>query len=179
MAKRKRGNRKGFKLRVETDYRSEAYVMYVMAVETGILQAGTIALELTDGDVSKALASLINALHDDEAALDRLLQLVSEEDDIEVEEGESLSLIEQFISMNLKQAFEQHGPLNATDVAGVLDVIKTSVKRWGHGDHRRGYLTYIEGFLGEAGVRVMKLSKDEAMALGFEDNDPPSLKQGD
>jgi hypothetical protein len=53
-----------------------------------------------------------------------------------------------------------------------LGVIKTSVKRWGHGAHRRGYLTYIEDFLGQAGVEVQKLSANEAKALGLDVDSP-------
>ena len=54
--------------------------------------------------------------------------------------------------MNLQSAFEDNGPLEAEDVIGILGVIKTSVKRWSIGAHRRGYLTFLEDFLGQAGV---------------------------
>jgi hypothetical protein len=78
------------------------------------------------------------------------------------------SFIEYFITMNLRNAFEQHGPLEAEDVIGILGVIKTSVKRHSVGMHRRGYLTFLEGFLGQMGVAVQKLSAEEAEKLGLE-----------
>lgn len=173
MAKRKHGPRKGFKLEITPDYRSERYTMYIMKVETGILQAATVAPELTDGHVNKVLIDLIERLQTPET-LAHLLP-ASTEDEAEIptlsKDGET-NLVEQFILLNLRDAFDLYGPLSAEDVSGILGVIKTSVKRWGHGEHRRGYLTYIEGFLGQAGVGVRQLSADETKAMGL-DVDPP------
>ena len=169
MAKRKRkpGNRKGFQLRVEKDYRSEAYVMYIMNAEIGVLQAAAIDPELTDGDVNGALEDLIVQLQEPEA-LPRLLPGDTSEGDQEPPSDTSSDLrayVQHFILMNLNHAFEEHGPLEAADVIGVLGVIKTSIKRWNVGMHRRGYLTYLEDFLGQMGVTVNEISAEEAEAL--------------
>jgi hypothetical protein len=81
--------------------------------------------------------------------------------------------------MNLRLAFERYGPLPAEDVMGILGVIKTSVKRWSVGMHRRGYITYIEGFLGQMGVKVQKLTEEDAKSLGLEADDTIYLDKGD
>lgn len=171
MAKRKRksGNRKGFQLRVEKDYRSEAYVMYIVKAEIGILQAATMDPELTDGDVNRALEDLIGQLQEPEA-LTRLLPGDTSEGVQKHTSDTSSDLqgyVQHFILMNLKHAFEEHGPLEAEDVIGVLGVIKTSIKRWNMGMHRRGYLTYLEDFLGQMGITVDEISAEEAEALGI------------
>jgi imidazolonepropionase-like amidohydrolase len=61
----------------------------------------------------------------------------------------------------------------AEDTIGILGVIKTSVKRWGVGMHRRGYITFLEGFLGQMGVKVRQLSAEEASDLGLRQLDNP------
>ena len=177
MAKRKRGGRKGFKLRLEQDYRSERYTMYVMNAEIGLLQAGTIASELTDGDVYEALEDLMERLQNPEI----FTELFSDQATAEAQEDDaseaSDSLIDHLVIMNMKTAFEQYGPLEAKDVIGILGVIKTSVKRHSVGMHRRGYLTFIEGFLGGMGVAVQQLSPEEVEDLGLEA--PPNLIEGE
>ncbi len=46
--------------------------------------------------------------------------------------------------------------------------------------HRRGYLTFLEGFLGQAGVRVQQLTEDEVEELELKDEGPHNYpKQGD
>ena len=163
MAKRKRtaGNRKGFQLRVDKDYRTEAYVMYIVNAEIGILQAATIDPEVTDGDVFRALENLISQLQEPEALPSLLLGDTSEavQEYTSDTSSDLRAYVQHFILTNLKHAFEEHGPLEAEDVIGVLGVIRTSVKRWNVGMHRRGYLTYLEGFLGQMGVNVEEISE--------------------
>lgn len=180
MAKRKRGGRKGFSLKLETDYRSERFTMYIANAETGILQASKVAPELTDGDVSQALTDLIAELQDP-ARAEALLTPGTEtpEDEGEGEqEKDQLGIVPHFILMNLYSAFDRYGPLPAEDVIGILDVIKTSVKRWGHGTHRRGYLTYIEDFLGQMGVETRLLTPEEVENMEFYRAEPPGLSEG-
>lgn len=182
MAKRKRvpGERPGFKLNINPDYRSERYVMYIANAETGLLQAGTIESDLTDGDVSEALDDLIARLKQPEAAHLLLSQRSSEPEDSEAKlEGEH-AFVQHFVLMNLRSAFERHGPLDVEEVIGILGVIKSSVKKWSTGMHRRGYLTFIEGFLGQMGVKVQQLSDEEADELGLrQPDDPKYLGKGD
>ncbi|GAB4433822.1 MAG: hypothetical protein Fur0044_31280 [Anaerolineae bacterium] len=177
MAKRKRkpGEREGFKLNLTPDYRSEQYVMYIVNAETGLLQAGTIDPDLTDGDVSQALDDLIARLKQPEGAQLLLGPAASSETKVEGEHA----FAQHFVLMNLRSAFERYGPLEVEDVIGILGVIKSSVKKWSTGMHRRGYLTFIEGFLGQMGVKVQQLSAEEAEALGLKADDTIHLEKGD
>lgn len=182
MAKRKRkpGEREGFKLNLTPDYRSERYTIYIANAETGLLQAGTIDPDLTDGDVSQALDDLIARLKQPEAA-QLLLGPAAGSDPQSAEvkpEGEH-AFVQNFVLMNLRSAFERYGPLEVEDVIGILGVIKSSVKKWSVGMHRRGYLTFIEGFLGQMGVKVQQLSAEEAEALGLKADDTIHLGKGD
>lgn len=181
MAKRKRkpGDPQGFKLNLGKDYRSERYVMYIMNAETGLLQAATIEPDLTDGDVSQALDDLMSRLRQPELFA-KLLSAQGAKDSESPALEDRNAFIQHFILLNLRTAFERHGPLDAEDVIGILGVIKTSAKRWSIGMHRRGYLTFLEGFLGQAGVRVQQLTEDEVEELRLKDEGPHNyLKQGD
>ncbi len=171
MAKRKRkpGSRKGFKLNIAKNYRDDRYVIYIANAETGILQAGTIEANLTDGDVYQALEDLISQLQEPDTYSKLFTSETSEEpDELEKKKKKEIDgLVQTLILMNLRSAFQEHGPLEAEDVIGILGVIKTSVKRWSVGMHRRGYLTYIEGFLGQMGVKTWQLSPEEVENLEF------------
>jgi len=165
MAKRKRGTRKGFSLELAEDYRSEKYMIYIANAETGILQAGTIAPELTDGDVYQALGDLITDLK--EPDIFQRLFFPADEKSEQEQQKKADGLVNFLVVSNLQTGFEQYGPLKAEDVIGILSVIRTSIKRWSHGMHRRGYLTFIEGFLGQMGVRTWQLSEEEVENLEF------------
>jgi hypothetical protein len=174
MAKRKRkpGSRKGFTLRPIKDYRSDEYIPYVMKAEIGILQASTIDSDLTDGDVRKALESLTAQLKKPDAIL-KLLPDQSGEVPETSREAEA-DLIQSLILTNLRAAFDESGPLEAEDMIGILKVINVSVGKWNVGLHKRGYLDYIEDFLGGMGVNVRQLSQDEVKKLGLDEIEPPS-----
>ena len=174
MAKRKRGKRKGFKLQITPDYRSERYVMYIMSAETGILEAATIDPDLTDGEVSQALQGLITELQEPQTFTNLFSAQSAETDEPALGED---GLVQQMVLMNLRRAFDKHGPLGAEDVVGILEVIKTSAKRWGVGPHRRGYLTYLAGFLAQAGIEPKLLTEEELSALGL--TAPDLIEQGD
>jgi hypothetical protein len=130
--------------------------------------------DLNDGDVHEALNDLITKLEDPDT-----FQKFFASTDKDRAEGEKMDgLVQSFIIMNLRQAFEQHGSLAAKDVIGILGVIKTSVKRWSHGMHRRGYLTYIEGFLGQMGIKTWQLSEEEVENLELY-KAPDPLEEGE
>ncbi len=180
MAKRKSNpnERQGFKFNPGKDYRSERYVMYIMKAETGLLQAGTINPDLTDGEVIQALEDLIAQFQTPESFTQLIAAPGSDDPVSKPPKGENNNqFVQYFVLMNLRSVFEQHGSLNAEDTIGILGVIKASVKRWSVGLHRRGYLTYIEGFLGQMGVRMQRLNTKEAEALGLE-IPPPQIREG-
>jgi hypothetical protein len=177
MAKRKRGGRKGFSLSAFKDYRSDEFVPYIMRAEMGLLQAGQVDPTLTDGEVSQALTELMRQLEQPEALQRWLAEPETDEaDPLTINTEAKSDFIHRLIFMNLQDAFAQEGPISAEDVSGILKVIRTSVKRWGHGDHRRGYLTYIEGFLGQMGVQTQLLTEEEFEELGVE---PHLIDDGD
>jgi hypothetical protein len=176
MAKRKRkpGSRKGFKLEIAKNYQSDQYTLYIMNAEIGILQASKIDPHLTDGDVFESLRDLISQAKEPETWSRRW---ATETDDSTEETGDpqdQTDLVQHLIMMNLRSAFEKYGPLEPEDVAGILDVMKTSVKRWSVGMHARGYLTYIEGFLGGMGVEMWQLSPEEVEELELYRDDSES-----
>jgi hypothetical protein len=178
MAKRKRGKRKGFKLELPEDYRAEKYTIYIASAETGILQAATVHADLTDGDVYQALGDLITDLKDPDMFQKLFFPTEENLTPEEKQKKEEDGIINFLIVSNLQDTFEQYGPLDANDVIGILDVIRTSVKRWSHGMHRRGYLTYIEGFLGQVGIGIRELSPEEVENLEFY-RAPNQLEDGD
>ena len=168
MAKRKRkpGSGKGFKLRLDKDYRSDQYIPYIMNIETGILEAATINPGLTDGDVKQTVENLISRLKEPEI-LPQLLPSESVDTPTPTPEGEG-SYVQALIMMNLQYAFNENGPLEVEDVIGILKVINHSLGKWNIGLHKRGYLDYLQNFLGELGVNVQKLSQQEGKALGLD-----------
>lgn len=143
--------------------------MYIAHTETGLLQAGTIDPELTDGDVYQALTDLMMQLQDP-ATFEKFFAGKTDEKPNKLDLGDSENehgFVQSFVLMNLRDAFAKFGRLPAEDVIGILDVIKTSVKRWSVGMHRRGYLTYIEEFLGQMGVYAKRLTQEEVENLEF------------
>jgi hypothetical protein len=184
IAKRKRKpgeERQGFKLNLSTDYRSERFVMYIANAETGILQAATVDSDLTDGEVSQALEELMAQLNDETVFRGLLLenQAPDAASHLDVSNKDRNSFVQNFILINLRTAFERYGPLNAEDTIGILGVIKTSVKRWSVGLHRRGYITFIEGFLGEMGVGVRKLTDKEVEEMDLKQLEDPKYSVED
>ncbi|RMF21755.1 MAG: hypothetical protein D6765_15215 [Bacteroidetes bacterium] len=75
----------------------------------------------------------------------------------------------------MKRAFEKYGPLPPEDVIGILKVIRRSIKTWGYGPNQRGYLIYLQDFLGKVGVHVQKLSAEEYQTMFGEE--PPALNR--
>lgn len=177
MAKRKRkpGEREGFKLNLSKDYHSERYVMHLMNAEIGLLQAGTINEDLTDGKVIEALEDLILQLQEPELFTQLLLSPTpAEHEELPaVKDDGTYTLAQHLVLMNLRSAFKQYRPLEAEEVIGILEVIKTSVKRHSVGMHRRGYLNFLKGFLGQMGVQVRQISAEEANELELRPLDDP------
>ena len=165
MAKRKRRPGGGSKLRPIKDYRDHEYVPYIMQAETGILQAWSVDRNMRDGDVRQVLRGLIAQLQKSETLPEILVSDTSEWHEINA--AGTKNLTEQLILRNLRQAFEQYGPLEAEDIVGILKVINNSVGAWNIGMQGQGYLKYLEGFLGQMGIRTQVLSEDEVRRLGL------------
>jgi hypothetical protein len=174
MAKRKRRPGRGSKLRPIKDYREDKYVPYIFKAETGIVQAWAIDPDLRDGDVREALRGLISPLKKSGVLPEILTKEVdasadsSEDEEIRIEGGNQNSLLQTLMLNNLRQAFEEQGPLEAEDVIGILTVINNSVGSWNVGMRGQGYLNYIKDFLGKMGVQARQLTAEEVEWLGLE-----------
>ncbi len=150
MSKRKNRPGHGSQLRPINNYRAERYIMHIMNVEIGILQASTADPELTDSEVKATLKGLITEL--------RVSKSISE--------ITPSNLTAKLIMEGLKQAFNKHGVLTKEDIIGIFDVIIHSITA--HSETRgRGYLNYLKKFLEKIGVKVRKVSKEEAKELGL------------
>ncbi len=179
MAKRKRkhGDRPGFQFKLSKDYSIDIYVRYLMSAETGLFQAGTINADLTDGDVDQALTDLMAQLQEPDVFLKLFSPKIEPSNQLDMVDKNENEFVQTFVLMNLRETFARYGRLEAEDVIGILDVVKTSVKRWSVGMHRRGYLTYIKGFLGQMGVTVRQATPEEAENLKL--SNPDQNKKGD
>lgn len=176
MAKRKRtpGTVTAFKFQPQTDYRADEYMMYLKEIETGILQAATIEETMTDGDVDRMLEALIKRLKDPDQMTQLLATHASETDQasLDYDDDEKEEMLLHLTFGSLSRAFKEHGPLEAKDVIGIAKVIRSSIRTWNIGMHRRGYLTYLEDFLGQMGISTKRLTEAEAKELGLTDEFP-------
>ena len=167
MAKRKRKSEGGSKFQPIRDYQADEYIPYIFKAETGILQAWTINPKITDGDARQALRGLIkqigaaNTLPED-------LTNIADERTLNVKADDPEELLATLILDGLRLAFREHGPLTAEDVVGVLKTINHSVGTWNIGMRQQGYLKYLQGFLGQMGVKPRLLTAAEVKRLGLD-----------
>ena len=162
MAKRKRRPGGGSKLRPIKDYRSEEYTPYIFRVESGILQAWAIESDIRDGDVRETLRRIMNSIKKSGNLPEILTQSPPDA-------GGSTpafdSMLEYFILSNLREAFDQSGPLDEEDTIGILTTVNHSVGTWNRGMRGQEYLKYIKDFLGEMGVFARQLTEEEVENL--------------
>lgn len=181
MAKRKRSPGSGPKLHPVKEYRSDQYTPYIFKAETGILQAWTIEPDLRDGDVRETLRGLISSIKKTGELPEALTQGVEgstdSDEEVEVAPAAIKSLIEYFILINLRDAFQKNGILSAEDTVGILTVINNSVGTWNRGMRGQEYLKYIKDFLGDLGVEVRQLSDEEVETLGLAEPQQPKRKK--
>jgi hypothetical protein len=158
-------------------YKSEKYVEALMKAEVGIYESYVITeRQLTDWDVKKSLEYLIRELRGEKPKPTDGLQAKNEA-------GESEDVTAWRIKDQWKQLFADQPRHSNADLAGVLRTILGSVElRSRPTPDSRGYLHYLEGFLGQMGVNVELLNpKNEP---GEEDpsasaNEDELMKLGD
>jgi len=130
-------------------YKSERFVEALMQAEVGIYESYVITdRRLTDREVEKSLEYLI-------------LQLRGEQPEPPANnprvdlEGESEDMIAWRIKEHWAELFADKPRHSNSDLAGILRTILGSINVWSRqAAEARGYLHYIEGFLGEMGVHV-------------------------
>lgn len=136
-------------------YRSAQYIKAVMQAEAGILQADVMLNHrLTDRDVEAAVRKLVEELRVT-SELPRAPMTLSAAGPEEV--------IPWSIQRNWEELFATHPRHSNAELKGILGVVLASIDSWSQSNGGpRAYLNYIEGFLGQLGVRVVPFSPGEA-----------------
>ena len=138
-------------------YRTEKYVFITLATETAIHEAHVVSdRSLTDSDVKTALIEMIGRLR--KGPLPALEDLSDEE---KRAFGKNGFLIWSILS-RWRMYFKEHGPLGKDTLIGVLRTILASVDfRGSNSPAANGYLEFLEDFLGQIGVNVHEISREE------------------
>jgi hypothetical protein len=138
-------------------YRTEKYVMTIMRAEVGIYETfRTTERQLTDRQVRLALRRLIAELRSGPYTPAEVREVV------EVREGEYEDLVVWSIKRNWDNLFATEPRHPNADLIGCLRTILDSIETWATpGAASQGYLSYLEGFMQQAGVTVEKLPVSE------------------
>jgi hypothetical protein len=128
-------------------YRSAQYLEAMMRAEMGILMADAILhRRLLDREVEAAVRKLVSELRASAELPRAPMQLASA--------GPEETIVWS-IERTWEELFATRAPHSNADLAGILRVVLASIDSWSRsGGGPRAYLNYIEGFLGQMGVRV-------------------------
>src|SRR5205823_17895 len=122
---------------------------------------------LTDNEVEAALERLILQMRQGP-----LPPLGAGDANGSTAEGDE-SLITWNIRRHWQERGEKHGLPKREDMIGVLRTILGSLETWRLKNlHSQGYLRFLEGFMKDAGVRVMKVRPDDELLFEPEEDDP-------
>jgi hypothetical protein len=126
-------------------YRAEKYVKALMRAEMGIHETDVIlGRKLMDHDVEASVHQLMKEVRASEGRPEEEAKAVAEGD-----------LVAWSIKRNWQDLFRTQPRHSNADLAGILRLILDSMYTWsGSGNGPRGYLNFIDGFLGHLGVRV-------------------------
>lgn len=175
MAKRKTQPDTGSKLRVPKDYRDDQYLPYIFKAESGILETWSMEPDLRDGEVREVLRSLMSPIKKTGQLPSQLIGEPGNQPDSTVKLTKPSQVIMRgLILTHLREAFDQHGPLDAQDTLGILTVMNNSVGSMNRGMLGQEYLKFLKDFMGGVGFNVRQLTEQEAMALGFNRLVPPA-----
>jgi len=146
-------------------YRTDKLVPVFFQTEVGIYESFVISeKKITDHDARRALEHLIHAIRSGEIAV----PAQREPSECVGEEPK-----DNLITWNIRQHWDDYfkeEPFPGRDsLVGVLRTILGSIETWGNiSPTSRGYLRYLEGFMGKLGVHCRQLPPD--FELGMEDN---------
>ncbi|HLA85860.1 MAG TPA: hypothetical protein VJL29_13805 [Thermoguttaceae bacterium] len=143
-------------------YRKDRYVPIFLAAETAILEAFVITdRRMTDADVREGLTTLIEWLR--KGLVPRLADLSAEQ--------QAAYRAKDFLVSNIlehwKRLFERCPSVPRDVLVGVLRTTLSSIDCWGS-KGPRGYLLYIEDFLGKSGIEVCQVSREEFDSMQIE-----------
>jgi hypothetical protein len=145
-------------------YKTDELAPFIFNTERAIHEAFVISRRrLTDHDVRKALETMIGGIRQN-----RLL--ASEETDVEADRGQDAGNSDEFIVCNIlfhwREFFQTRSRPGRDKLVGILRTILGSIDVWGSvNPESQGYLEYIEDFLGQLGVDIREVSKEELAEL--------------
>ncbi len=143
-------------------YKTDALVPVVFATEAGIYESFVMAdRQITDHDVRNALESLIRGIRGG-----TILLPPQRQPSAGGERGPEESLLTWNIRRHWDEHFEEEPFPGRDDLIGVLRTILASIEVWGNmSPTSRGYLRYLEGFMGKLGVHCRAIPPEFAAAL--------------
>lgn len=172
LQRRRKGAPKGPQSYRGGKYRSKKYIMALMRAEVGIYETYVMTeRQLTDRQVEAGLKSLIHELQSGS------VQSAEQRDVVDVKPGAEMDLLSWSIKRNWDDLFATQPRHSNADLAGILRTILDSIETWSTpGPDSRGYLSYLEGFLAKAGVKVEKVPmSDEPWEEEEEESDEDYL----
>jgi hypothetical protein len=143
-------------------YRNEKYVPLVFQTEAGIYEAFVMEdRKLTDHDVRRCLEELIRGFRSGREQFAAAPDIGGCDREAADDERDA----PDFLTWNIRQHWqfylEKHDPPARDDVVGVLRTILGCIETWGTmNPESRGYLHFLQDFMGEAGVHCEKVSGD-------------------
>ena len=142
-------------------YQKDKYVPIFITAETAILETFAMSdRRMDDDDVREGVTTLITWLR--KGAVPAL-------EDLSPEQCRTFSE-EDFLASNILnhwcQEFTDSPPVGRDVLIGVLRTTLASIDTWGS-KGPRGYLHYIEEFLGNAGIEVREVTMEELDALQY------------
>lgn len=158
-----------------TKYRSEEYVGFLHRTEVGIYESYVLTDHtLIDDEVEESLEGLILRL--------RRGALPPPGKEAGPTGGDAEDLVVWNIRRNWEDFASKHPLPRRDDVIGVLRTILASLETWRSKNmHPQGYLRFLEGFLKETGVSVVRVRPGDALPFDpgeGEDDDDPILDLG-
>jgi hypothetical protein len=149
-------------------YKTAEYVGIILSTETGIYESYVLSdRKLTDDEVEADLERLILQMRQGP-----LPPLGASEPDGPAAEG-SESLIAWNIRRHWQTLEERQALPKREDMIGVLRTILGSLETWrSKSMHSQGYLRFLEGFMKETGVSVVKVGPEDELILGPDEDDP-------
>ena len=154
-------------------YKSDKYLPYVHATESGIGQADVIAgRRLTDAHVREAMEGLVRTMKS------QALPPLPEEREVEYEKGREAELVALMIRLGWEDCFARHEHPGQEALIGILRTLLSSVETFTTpSPGSRGYLSFLEGFLRRAGVSF-KVVDPHGDAVSDELPDDPLIDAG-
>lgn len=137
-------------------YKTEELVRVILETETAIHECDVMSERLADRDVRKALETLIVQLRSGR------LPEIDPKKPLEVGPDNLSELVIWNIRGHWDYYFHDKPHPGRDKLVGVLRTILGSIETWGHpGPASRGYLDFLEEFLGDLGIEVKQVSAQD------------------